>query len=595
MKKIRAFFSSISTKLMLLIVIGIFVLAVSLVTICIILMSDMITQSAATQMNLYCDERASDIDAEFLRIEDAVSFLSRWTSSKIPDAETFAKDPEMRASLIEDVEDLIRFTTDGNEFIQSIYIYYTIDITGLEDREEGVYYSRGEDGHFTTISFTQNDIVEDPVAEYWYYGPIKNREALWTKPYYDESIDDYLISYVQPIYMEETPVAVIGIDASFSRLLEWIDALSYHDTGYMYLKEADGSVHYHLSYLKQEDLHGDEEDELLDNAGLIEHEKTGDKLIHYHFRGGNRLMAFVTLRNGMKFVLCDGYESTYKERNNTVIIMVIVSIVLAIVFAGAAAVMASRIINPLRKLTAAANEISNGNYDIELPLEKTDEVGELSKNFRLAVDKIRAREEEVRAYVKEQDMRIQRDSQMLKDQESDLTAMRNLVYADALTNVKNKTAYEETVEYIEGQIKSGVAKFAVIMCDMNYLKQINDNFGHNAGDQAIIKASRILCQAFPMSTVFRIGGDEFAVIAVGVEYERLDELLVIMNNLLEQERRVSDNIFKRISLAVGIAVYDPKNDRSYNDVFERADEKMYEDKRRLHTLDGFTGSRHNMK
>ncbi|MBQ4192224.1 MAG: PDC sensor domain-containing protein, partial [Bacteroidales bacterium] len=91
------------------------------------------------------------------------------------------------------------------------------------------------DGTFKTIPFTQQEIAEDPVSEFWYYAPIKAGKAIWTNPYYDGSIDDYLISYVQPVIIDGTPVAVIGIDVSFSRLLTWVDSLSYGETGYMYL------------------------------------------------------------------------------------------------------------------------------------------------------------------------------------------------------------------------------------------------------------------------------------------------------------------------------------------------------------------------
>ena len=97
--------------------------------------------------------------------------------------------------------------TEGNDFIQSAYIHYTLDVTGPVDRDEGTYYSRDEDGTFITIPFTQQEIAEDPVSEYWYYAPIRNRKALWTEPYYDGSIDDYLITYVEPVFLEEAEKA----------------------------------------------------------------------------------------------------------------------------------------------------------------------------------------------------------------------------------------------------------------------------------------------------------------------------------------------------------------------------------------------------
>lgn len=589
MKKAGKIFSSISTKLMLLIISTIFVLAACLVIICTLFMSNVLTKSAVTQMNLFCDERGSDLDTNLLRIEDAVSSLSKWTENRIPDINTIMEDASLRDRIIDESDDLILYMTESNDFIQSAYIHYTIDITGPVDREEGTYYSRDEDGTFKTISFTQEEIVEDPVAEFWYYAPIRAGEALWTKPYYDGSIDDYLISYVQPVFIDNTPVAVIGIDVSFSRLLTWVDSLSYGDTGYMYLKEADGSTHYHLEELGEEQSHGDEQDELLENADLMTQEKTTDALIRYRYHGADRVMTFVTLRNGMKFVLCDGHDSIYRERDRVVLLMVAVSVVLAAISMGIAAFISYRITDPLRKIASAANEIGEGNYDVVLPPEKADEVGEVSRSFRLAIDKIRSRTEDLRAYVAAQSEKIEEDAKKLKEQEDDLVSMRNLAYIDSLTNVKNKHALDDTARYIDEQIKSGTAEFAVVMCDLNYLKLINDTHGHQEGDRALKKATKILCTAFPLSTIFRIGGDEFVIIPSVLEYARITEHLETLDKMLDQQRRSSDDITKRVSISYGSAVFDRNKDHSFNEVFERADQVMYEQKQKTHVLDGFKG------
>jgi len=589
MKKTGSFFSSISTKLMMLIISVIFVLSACLMIICILFMGNVLTQGAVTQMNLFCDERGSDLDTELLRIEDAVSSLSKWTESRIPDLDSIREDESLRARIIDESDDLILFMTESNDFIQSAYIHYAIDITGPVDRDEGTYYSRDTDGTFKTIPFTQQEIEEDPVSEFWYYAPIKAGKAIWTKPYYDGSIDDYLISYVQPVIIDGTPVAVIGIDVSFSRLLTWVDSLSYGESGYMYLKEADGSAHYHLDDLGKAHLHGDAEDEIVENGELMTQDRTTDTLIRYNYLGRDRVMAFVTLRNGMKFVLCDGHDSIYRERDRVVILMVVVSVIMAGVSMGVAAFISLRITDPLRKIASAANEIGEGNYDVVLPPEKNDEVGEVSRSFRLAIDKIRSRSEDIRAHVAAQNERIKKDAQTLKKQEDDLVSMRNLAYIDSLTNVKNKHAFEDTASYIDEKIKAGTAEFAVIMCDLNYLKLINDTHGHQEGDRALKKATKILCRAFPMSTVFRIGGDEFVIIPSMLEYARIAEHLSTLKMMLEQQRKTTDDITKRISISYGSAIFDRDYDHSFQEVFERADKQMYEQKQKIHAQDGFKG------
>ena len=591
MQKRKAFFTSISKKLMLLNIIGAFILAVTLVAVAIALSSKILSKGASAQMNLFCEERADDINLEMARIEDAVSSLARWTRSRIPDVETIKEDGELRDAIVDDADDLIRFMTEHNDFIEGAYIHYTLDVTGITDREEGVYYTRNDDGNFKTIPFTQEEIVNDPVAEDWYYGPIRLGEPAWTKPYYDYSVENYIVSYMEPVFIGDTPVAVIGIDISFTRVIDWVDTFSYQESGYMFLKEADGTVHYHYDDLVNGHMHGDEMDRVQENGDLMNEPATGTEIVRYYFEDRDRAMVFVTLRNGMKLVLCDGYANIYRERDNAVVLMIILSVLITMLIAIVSVVMVNRITDPLRKITEAARAVSENNFDVDLPPENDDEIGELSKMTRLAIENARARAEKAASKVREQERKIEKSAKVLKQQGDDLVAMKNLAYVDSLTNVKNKLAYDDTVEYINEKIRNGTAEFAVIMCDLNYLKHINDNLGHMAGDEAIQKTASILCKAFPLSTVFRIGGDEFAVIPTGLDYSRIDEKLDALKTMLESQRNISDNYLERISLAFGCAVFERGKDTSYQEVFERADKIMYEEKKKIHTRDGILTDR----
>ena len=591
MQKRKAFFTSISKKLMLLNIIGAFILAVTLVAVAIALSSKILSKGASAQMNLFCEERADDINLEMARIEDAVSSLARWTRSRIPDVETIKEDGELRDSIVDDADDLIRFMTEHNDFIEGAYIHYTLDVTGITDREEGVYYTRNDDGNFMTIPFTQEEIVNDPVAEDWYYGPIRLGEPAWTKPYYDYSVENYIVSYIEPVFIGDTPVAVIGIDISFTRVIDWVDTFSYQESGYMFLKEADGTVHYHYDDLVNGHMHGDEMDRVQENGDLMNEPATGTEIVRYYFEDRDRAMVFVTLRNGMKLVLCDDYANIYSERDNAVVLMIILSVLITMLIAIVAVVMVNRITDPLRKITEAARAVSENNFDVDLPPENDDEIGELSKMTRLAIENARARAEKAASKVREQERKIEKSAKVLKQQGDDLVAMKNLAYVDSLTNVKNKLAYDDTVEYINEKIRNGTAEFAVIMCDLNYLKHINDNLGHMAGDEAIQKTASILCKAFPLSTVFRIGGDEFAVLPTGLDYARIDEKLDALKAMLESQRNMSDNYLERISLAFGCAVFERGKDTTYQEVFERADKIMYEEKKKIHARDGILTDR----
>ncbi|MBR1650359.1 MAG: EAL domain-containing protein [Lachnospiraceae bacterium] len=172
------------------------------------------------------------------------------------------------------------------------------------------------------------------------------------------------------------------------------------------------------------------------------------------------------------------------------------------------------------------------------------------------------------------------DTQVKKDQEYayNLAVARNKWGIDSLTGVKNKNAFNESENMINEAIRSeGGENFAIVVFDINNLKEVNDKKGHSAGDELIKKGCRLICDVFAHSPVFRIGGDEFAALVRGSDYENLDEL---MQNfyLINLENKKSGDVV----VAAGAAKY--QGDRYVEDVFKRADAEMYENKKLLKKL-----------
>lgn len=158
--------------------------------------------------------------------------------------------------------------------------------------------------------------------------------------------------------------------------------------------------------------------------------------------------------------------------------------------------------------------------------------------------------------------------------------VRQQAYKDGLTGVKNKLAYLEALAELETQVESGELKeYGVVVFDVNELKKINDTQGHEAGDEHIKSACRLICHQFDHSPVFRIGGDEFVTILRGGDHAKREELVRSFR------KTIDDNLNNgSVIVASGLAVYDASKDTSYNDVFRRADVSMYEEKRRLKAL-----------
>ncbi|MCR5024115.1 MAG: GGDEF domain-containing protein [Lachnospiraceae bacterium] len=155
--------------------------------------------------------------------------------------------------------------------------------------------------------------------------------------------------------------------------------------------------------------------------------------------------------------------------------------------------------------------------------------------------------------------------------------MKEIANRDPLTGVKSKHAFTVAEESIDKEIEEDRAEqFAVAVCDVNGLKQINDTLGHKAGDRYIKEACALVCKVFKHSPVFRIGGDEFVVLMKGHDYEKRSELIGTINHEVEK-----NNTSGGVVISVGISDFIPGEDKDIEAVFERADALMYKRKAQL--------------
>ena len=169
------------------------------------------------------------------------------------------------------------------------------------------------------------------------------------------------------------------------------------------------------------------------------------------------------------------------------------------------------------------------------------------------------------------------DSQVRQEEKyvDNLSRAKIEATVDGLTGVKNRHAWLMAEERLNSQIAEDPSReFAVVILDVNDLKKVNDTEGHSAGDDYLRSACRIVCKTFAHSPVFRIGGDEFAVISQGEDYAHIDDLVARVSELNEQALR-SDGIV----IACGMAKRE--GDATVASVFERADQKMYDNKAEL--------------
>jgi diguanylate cyclase (GGDEF)-like protein len=150
---------------------------------------------------------------------------------------------------------------------------------------------------------------------------------------------------------------------------------------------------------------------------------------------------------------------------------------------------------------------------------------------------------------------------------------------DTLTGLANRALFFDRLRQRIAQAQRNSEGFGILNLDMDGLKQINDQFGHRAGDAAIKElAARIKAASRQADTVARVGGDEFGVIlfhignregvklASGRLAQRIDKPFEFEQHVL------------RLSASIGSAVF-PEDGMEMNALLEKADQAMYEVKR----------------
>jgi diguanylate cyclase (GGDEF)-like protein len=165
---------------------------------------------------------------------------------------------------------------------------------------------------------------------------------------------------------------------------------------------------------------------------------------------------------------------------------------------------------------------------------------------------------------------------------ADITEARerieNLAQTDALTGLYNLRMFNEVWQREHGSAERDRGVYAMLMIDMDKLKDINDAFGHEAGNSAITLVAQCLQRSI-RNTDFaaRFGGDEFAVLLPGASPEIAEAVV----------KRVRHNVFKttldlrsrmiRCSVSIGVVNY-PRDGRDMRELLSIADRKMYRDK-----------------
>ncbi len=153
-----------------------------------------------------------------------------------------------------------------------------------------------------------------------------------------------------------------------------------------------------------------------------------------------------------------------------------------------------------------------------------------------------------------------------------------LAHFDQMSELLNRTAYEEKISDLKTNMEKIREENMIIifMADLNFLKYLNDNFGHNTGDEAIKNVALIIKESFSdKENCYRIGGDEFCVISIGNDPTGFETMY---HRFIDKVAEKSKTVNYPFSVA---SAYYVVQDESINEAMQIVDNMMYEDKKEI--------------
>ena len=532
------------------------------------------TSAARQEMTMLCHNQRDKLNGLLWNIEKSVNIGAQL-------AEDAMKETELAQAGKEDLDgkDVTEYSTDINDQWKRYLDSY---VTGVADtifiaaeNTEGILdvcyeinpQLSGQAAGFLLLKDASGGFLPGPVPDLledegkeagytgWYYQPLKQNELTWLGPYDSDHLGTEVISCVSPVWKDNTFLGVMRMDIEYDTLISLLDEIRVFDTGYAFLTDQDGVIVSHEDIEKG--THISEYDQ--DLAKVIRDlSEAPDEvmLTESRYQGTDKLITAAKLRNGLVLVLSVPEEETAVTWKPLVRNIAVIAAAMLLIFGGLIALVMTQITKPLKDLSAAAERLQQGDYDVELDYRGKDEIGVLTTSFQHLV-------------------------RHLKTYISDLNSR---AYQDAMTGVKNKRAYEIFCHQMEDMVQAynregGILEFAVVMFDCNNLKLINDTYGHGRGDEYLKDSCKLICDIFASSPVFRVGGDEFAAVLHDIDYMNRDGLVETFDRELKARAEKAGEPWKRISIARGMAVFDPAADMDVRSVILRADDAMYEDKR----------------
>ncbi|MDN5044865.1 diguanylate cyclase [Aliarcobacter butzleri] len=413
-----------------------------------------------------------------------------------------------------------------------------------------------EDLNLTSSKIEDNSY--DPRNRPWYQSAILNKNTIKTAPYKYSHIDNIGITYAKDVDKSKNVVAIDVLTQDFTTLYkkhinqDFINVVIFQEDGLVLSSSNKDNSLFEKFFEKNKNINDYKELKVVD----INKKEYITKIVQLD-----------TLNKQEYIVIFADYEKITEPYLSQTFKLLLTFIIIAFLMFPIMIYLSGIIIRPIYNLVKQSIKIKNRKYNdvsqIESPIL---EIALLSASFENMAQSINSYQNSLEEKVKQRTEEL-----LVKNAE-----LLRLSITDNLTKLYNRVKLDKSLQEEMNRSLRYNTNFSIILLDIDYFKKVNDNFGHQVGDEVLIESAQILSKNIRNVDILgRWGGEEFLVICPETKIEDAIKVASHINEAIKLHK--FSTYPNTITMSLGVASFN-KDIKNVDDIILNADKALYQAK-----------------
>jgi diguanylate cyclase (GGDEF)-like protein len=489
-----------------------------------------------------------------------------------------------------------------------------ISISNRSTQHYGTYYATNERGKLTDLLKIERPAY-DPRPRPWYKAAIAAKRAVWTPIYAGFTPGTIFIASSQPLYDQNgSLVGVSGIDISLLEIQRFLVQTPVSRSGQIFLIERSGLLVASSSQEQSFRLVSGKSPQrvnVLDSQtplirvtaqSLLQQVrdfKTIQQPQNFYFKS-NRQGEFVkalpfSMGRGIDWLIIIVVPETdvmaqIHAGTQTTLLLCLAALIAVILFN---TLMSRWLVKPIKDLSQASQKIARGDFNHQVQAPNIRELSTLANSFTQMSQELQQSRQKLEDYSQSLEQKVSDRTQSLEQEiqrravaeialQSANQELQQLAYLDGLTQIANRRQFDECMAQEWRRLKRDQRPLSLILCDVDYFKQYNDAYGHQAGDDCLRRvATAIAANARrPPDLAARYGGEEFAMLLPNTSLEGALEVARQIQTHIQslQLPHQHSKVSQYVTASFGVTSIVPTETITPENLLLRVDQALYQAK-----------------